>query len=201
MDIALHPVALENEWVRLEPLRAAHVEPLARIAFDPRVWEHLPIRFEELADVETFVANSLRREAEGTALPFAIVSRAEDRVVGTTALFDYSPDRRAAEIGWTWHTPDVWGTPTNRAAKVLLLAHAFETLGLVRVYFKTDIRNTRSQRAIEKLGATREGVWRKHMQRNDGSWRDSVFYSVLDDEWPRVKAALHSGLEDEAFHS
>ena len=190
----METVTLENQWVRLEPLRASHLDSLAAIAFDPRVWEHLPVRFEERADVEAFITNSLRRERDGTALPFAIVSKAGNRVVGSTSLFDYSPDRRAAEIGWTWHTPEVWGTPINRAAKTLLLAHAFETLGLVRVYLKTDIRNGRSQRAIEKLGATREGVWRKHMMRPDGSWRDSVFYSIVDDEWPRAQADLHDGL-------
>jgi len=190
----LSPVVLENEWVRLEPLAHEHTEALWAIAPDPRIYEHLPVRFESRTDIETFVSDSLARQRAGMALPFAIVSKAEGRVVGSTALFDFSPERRAAEIGWTWHTPDVWGTPINVATKILLLEHAFTQLELVRVYFKTDVRNGRSQRAIEKLGAIREGVWRKHMQRLDGSWRDSVFYSITDDDWPRVQALLKERL-------
>jgi len=191
----MKPVTLENEWVRLEPLGEAHTEALWAIADDPRVWEHLPVRFESRADIETFVFDRLARQNAGTALPFAIVSKAGNRVVGSTAFFDFSSERRAVEIGGTWHTPDVWGTRINVAAKTLLLEHAFEALNLVRVYFKTDIRNGRSQRAIEKLGATREGVWRKHMQRPDGSWRDSVFYSITDDDWLRVRAQLKERLK------
>jgi len=187
---ALSPLVLENEWVRLEPLSQAHIEALWAVADDARVYEHLSVRFESRADIEAFVSYSLARHDAGTALPFAIVSKAEKRVVGSTSLFDFSPQRRAVEIGWTWHTPDVWGTVINSATKILLLEHAFMQLELVRVYFKTDVRNGRSQRAIEKLGATREGVWRKQMQRPDGSWRDSVFYSITDDDWPRVQAHL-----------
>lgn len=190
----MNTITLENEWVRLEPLSQAHIEALWAIADDARVYEHLPVRFESRADIEVFVSNSLARQNAGTSLPFAIVSKSENRVVGSTALLDFSIERRAVEIGATWHTPDVWGSGINVAAKMLLLKHAFEQLGLVRVYFKTDIRNGRSQRAIEKLGAIREGVWRKHMQRPDGSWRDSVFYSITDDDWPRVQALLKERL-------
>lgn len=188
------PVTLQNEWVLLEPLSDLHLDSLWKIAPDPRVYEHLPVRFESRADIEGFVVDSLARQQSGTSLPFAIWSKAQNRVVGSTALFDFSAQHRAAEIGWTWHTPAVWGTKVNLAAKSLLLAHGFEALELVRVYLKTDVRNGRSQRAIEKLGATREGVWRKHLQRPDKSWRDSVFYSILDDEWPRVRAHLQGQL-------
>jgi len=190
----MNTITLENEWVRLEPLSEAHIKALWAIADDARVYEHLPVRFESRTDIEAFVSDSLARHDAGTSLPFAIVSKAQQRVVGSTSLFDFSSERRAAEIGWTWHTPDVWGSGINVAAKILLLEHAFGRLGLVRVTLKTDIRNGRSQRAIEKLGATREGVWRKHMQRPDGSWRDSVFYSITDDDWPRVQALLKERL-------
>lgn len=144
--------------------------------------------------MERFMRESLERQNVGTALPFAIIERGSERLVGSSSLFDFSSQHCAAEIGWTWHAPEVWGTRVNLAAKVLLLEHAFESLELVRVTLKTDIQNIRSQRAIEKLGAKREGVWRKHMQRFDGSWRDSVFYSIIDDEWPRIKTQLKSNL-------
>lgn len=190
----LLPITLENDWVRLEPLRLHHLEALWQIADDPRVYEHLPVRFESKSDIDRFIFDSLAREEAGSALPFAIWSKAENRFVGSSALFDFAPERLAVEIGWTWHTPAVWGTNINLATKILLLQHGFETLNLVRIYLKTDINNGRSQRAIEKLGAKREGVWRKHMKRPDGTWRDSVFYSILDEEWPGVKRDLKASL-------
>lgn len=191
----LRSVTLENEWVRLEPLRLNHLESLWEIAGDPRVSQHLPVRFESKGDMERFILDSLAREEADSALPFAIWSKSENRFVGSSALFDFSDERRAIEIGWTWHTPAVWGTKINLACKILLLEHGFERLGLVRMFLKTDINNGRSQRAIEKLGAKREGVWRKHMKRPDGTWRDSIFYSILDDEWPDVKRELKGKLE------
>ena len=194
IDPILHPVTLESSWVRLEPLRLHHLEALWEVADDPRVYEHLPVRFKAKHDMERFILDSLRREDADSSLPFAIWSKADNRFVGSSALFDFSDERRAMEIGWTWHTPAVWGTKINLATKFLLLEHGFERLDLVRIYLKTDINNGRSQRAIEKLGAKREGVWRKHMKRPDGTWRDSIFYSILDDEWPVVKRALEERL-------
>lgn len=191
---ALKPVVLENEWVRLEPLRLHHVDALWEAGRDPRVWQYLSANFAERAGMERFVRQSEEREESGTALPFAIYERASEHYVGSTSLFDFSSERRAGEVGWTWHSPSVWGTKVNFAAKLLLLTHCFEALKLVRVCLKTDILNERSQRAMEKLGATREGVWRKQMQRRDGSWRDSVYFSIVDDEWSRVKAGIEERL-------
>ncbi len=192
--LGLKPVTLENEWVRLEPLRLHHLDALWKAGRDKRVWEYLAANFEERAGMETFIRQSLEREDTGTALPFAIFERASGRYVGSTSLFEFDHQRRSGEVGWTWHSPAVWGTKVNFATKLLLLSHCFETLEMVRVYLKTDILNGRSQRAMEKLGATREGVWRKQMQRRDGSWRDSVYFSVVDDEWPGVKLGLQEKL-------
>lgn len=186
----LSPLTLENRWVRLEPLALSHLDALWQAGQDPRASQHLPARFESREDMERFVIESLERQSAGTALPCAIIERGGGRVVGSYSLFDFAPERRSAEIGWTWHCPEVWSTRVNLAAKVLLLEHAFESLQLVRVTLKTDTRNLRSQRAIEKLGAAREGIWRKHMKCADGSWRDSVFYSIIDDEWPEIKSRL-----------
>lgn len=126
----------------------------------------------------------------GTEVPFAILRRADGRPVGSTRYMDIQRPNRGLEIGWTWLGPDARRTPVNTECKRLLLGHAFDDLGAVRVQLKTDGDNVRSQRAIERLGARREGVLRRHRRRWDGSWRDTVYYSVLDDEWPAVRARL-----------
>jgi RimJ/RimL family protein N-acetyltransferase len=181
MNIA--PVTLAGETVRLEPLEHAHAPDLLAAARYDEIWRYLDEPTPQtLADIAKFIDDAARDREAGVRLPFAIVNRA-GRAVGSTSYIDIRRHDRGLEIGWTWLTPAEWGTGTNTETKRLLLAHAFETLGAIRVALKTDARNLRSQRAIEKLGAVREGVWRNHRILSDGHIRDSVFYSFVPEDW------------------
>lgn len=185
----LESVTLRGQRAQLEPLNGSHAAPL----FEAAQNSDLQWFFESLqtrSETQTFIENRLAEAAKGDSLPFMVRDLAENRVVGTTSFLDFSPQHRAIEIGATFLDSSVWRTRINTEAKWLLLTHCFQNLDLVRVFFKTDARNVRSQRAIERLGAVREGVLRKHRVLPDGFIRDSVFYSILDDEWPAVKARL-----------
>lgn len=185
------PVTLTGAVVRLEPLGPEHAEELYTAGQEPRLWRYLPADPSgSLEDIRTWIASALRDRESGTQLPFAILERASNRYIGSTRYTNISPRDRGLEIGWTWLTPRAQRTAVNTECKYLLLRHAFEELGAVRVQLKTDIRNFISQRAIERLGAVREGVLRKHMLVLDDYIRDSVMYSILDSEWPAVKARL-----------
>jgi RimJ/RimL family protein N-acetyltransferase len=140
--------------------------------------------------VRAWIQDALDMHARGIVLPFTIFDRATNQAIGSTRYLDISEHDRHVEIGWTWLGKDFWRTPINTECKYLLLRHAFETLGCIRVSLKTDLRNERSQRAIERIGAQREGVWRRVVIMHDGYQRSSVFYSVLDDEWANVKTRL-----------
>ncbi len=187
----LSAVTLTGRHVRLEPLAAGHVASLVRHAADDEVWTHFGgARMNDEAALRARVESAQRDLAQGVALTFAVIDLGRAEAAGTTTYFDVSvPDRRL-EIGSTWLGRAVWRTAINTEAKLLLLGHAFEVLGCLRVQLKTDIRNLRSQAAIERLGAVKEGVLRAHMRRRDGSQRDSVMYSIIADEWPAAKARL-----------
>jgi RimJ/RimL family protein N-acetyltransferase len=182
------PAVLTGRTVRLEPLTPAHLPDLfAAGGGDEEVWRWqggpAPRTEEELAQ-------RLRIVLEGPYVPFAVVHRASGRAIGWTTFMDvHVPDERL-EIGWTWYGRAYWRSSVNTEAKLLLLTHAFEELGMGRVQLKTDHLNLRSQAAIARLGARREGVLRRHRRRPDGTWRDTVYFSILADEWPRAKAAL-----------
>ncbi len=156
----------------------------------------MPARMNTLADMERFVADALKQKAAGHEIPFVIEDTENNRLVGSTRYCDIQPAHRNLEIGWTWLTPDVWRTRVNTECKFLLLRHAFETLGAVRVCLKTDNRNVRSQQAIERLGGVREGVLRRHRILPDGFIRDSVYFSIVDAEWPAVKDRLEMLLHE-----
>ena len=146
--------------------------------------------FADLAAVNAWILKSQATAATGAEVPFAIVLNETNRAVGSTRYMDIRPDHRGLEIGWTWLAPEVQRTRVNTETKYLLLRHAFEGLGAIRVQLKTDARNLRSQRAIERLGGVMEGVHRRHMQMHDGHIRDTVYYSILDTEWPTVKSKI-----------
>jgi RimJ/RimL family protein N-acetyltransferase len=141
-------------------------------------------------DMRRWVEDLLARQTRGTDLPFAVVTCETGQVVGATRYMNINPNDRGLEIGGTWYAVEYQGTPVNPEAKFLLMRRAFEDLGVIRVQLKTDLRNVRSQRAIEKLGAVKEGVLRNHMILPNGHIRDSVIYSVIDQEWPAVKQKL-----------
>jgi RimJ/RimL family protein N-acetyltransferase len=189
----LLPVTLTGTHVRLEPISEAHISSLLRHASDPEVWTHFGGPKLDTADVLRGRVEAQKAERErGDVLTFAVVLQATGEAVGTTTYFDVSvPDRRL-EIGSTWLGRTVWRTAANTECKYLLLRHAFEALGCLRVQLKTDIRNVRSQAAIERIGAVKEGVLRHHMRRRDGTQRDTVMYSIIAEEWPAAKAKLEA---------
>jgi RimJ/RimL family protein N-acetyltransferase len=194
MDV--RPITLIGMVVRLEPLSAAHAEGLYTLAQEPRIWRYLPTDpSSSLEDMRMWIATAVRDQESGTQLPFTILDHASGRPIGSTRYTNISPRDRGLEIGWTWLATQAQRTAVNTECKYLLLRHAFEKLGAVRVQFKADVRNDISQRAIERLGAVREGVLRKHMLVLDGHTRDSVMYSILDSEWPTVKARIEGFLE------
>jgi RimJ/RimL family protein N-acetyltransferase len=145
---------------------------------------------DSLAAMQAWVTLLLERLDRGTDLPFVVWHRAHRRLVGATRYMNADPSHRTIEIGGTWYGAAYRGTAVNPEAKLLLLKHAFERLGCARVQFRTDLRDVRSQHALTRLGAVREGVWREHMVLPDGHRRSSVFYSLLQNEWPAVRAGL-----------
>ena len=189
MDVK--PVVLTGRHVRLEPLSEAHGPGLAEIGVGQTFWDFMVYGdISSSADMQNWVLEILSRAEKGTDLPFVAVHLASGRVAGATRYLNIMPKDRGLEIGGTWYGPEFQRTPVNTESKYLLLQHAFETLGCIRVQLKTDLRNERSQKAIERIGAVKEGVLRNHMILPDGYLRHSVFYSVLDTEWPDVKKRL-----------
>jgi RimJ/RimL family protein N-acetyltransferase len=187
----VEPVTLQGQVVRVEPLVPSHAADLFAAAQDPAIWSYMPVDpSASAAAVTAWIHDALAERAAGTQLPFAIVELASDVAVGSTRYLNITPRDRGIEIGWTWLAPRVQRSAVNTECKYLLLRHAFETLGAIRVQLKTDARNLTSQRAIERLGAVREGVLRKHMIVLHGHQRDTVMYSITDDGWPAVKARL-----------
>jgi RimJ/RimL family protein N-acetyltransferase len=188
--LEIAPVTLEGERVRLEPLGRHHVDGLWEAGRYEQIWTYMSVVFRQPTDAEQFVNQALQAQEAGTELPFAIVDRRNEKVIGSTRFLNISRKDRGLEIGFTWLTPSVWKTPVNTECKWLLLRHCFETLGCIRVQLKTDARNLNSQRAIQRIGGVREGVLRNHMIVRDGYIRDSVYFSILDREWPAVKKKL-----------
>lgn len=185
-------VTLEGEIVRLEALRPQHAEGLAAAGDDPAVFDHL--QQWDVLTPQTAAERIAWYLANPTLVPWAQIDLRTGEVAGMTTFYDVDPTNRTVAIGHTWIGSRFWRTGLNTEAKLLLMTHAFEDLGCVRVVWHTDIRNTRSQAAIERLGAVREGVLRKHRLRDDGSWRDTVSYAMLDDEWPTAKTRLETAL-------
>ena len=185
------PIVLTGTHVRLEPMSEAHVEGLAEIGVGQPFWDFMLYgNISTVDDMRTWVQDILARETKGTDLPFVAVHLESGRVAGATRYLNIVPQDRGLEIGGTWYGPDFQRTPVNTECKYLLLRHAFETLNCIRVQLKTDLWNERSQKAIERIGAVKEGVLRNHMILPDGRYRDSVYYSILDTEWAGVKARL-----------
>ncbi|MDX3071591.1 GNAT family protein [Streptomyces sp. MI02-7b] len=205
-------VTLRGGYVRLEPLTADHADGLLRAAQESRDTYGFTLVPDDLPAMERYIQGALADQATGAALPFAVVDIARDTLIGSTRFLDLdywtaTPARPAgrtaprpdgvptvAEIGSTWLSASAQRTPSNTEAKLLLLTHAFETWGVLRVTLKTDARNARSRAAIERIGGRFEGVRRAHVPATDGTVRDSAYYSVLQDEWPGVRAALEERL-------
>lgn len=178
----------------VEPLTRAHAEGLRLAAADPAIWRWMTVSAHEPEGFERWLDSTLAASAEGTEAAFAILLAESEEPVGSTRFLTLRPEHRGLEIGWTWHARSVWGTGVNVEAKLLLLAHAFETLGCMRVEFKTDARNERSRAALAALPARFEGIFLKHMLVRGGDVRDSAYYAITDEEWPAVRANLERRL-------
>jgi RimJ/RimL family protein N-acetyltransferase len=196
MDFNPRPVLLEGRHVRLEPLEKRHTSALYEAGKDPEVFKwFLTPPFSSRADAEKWVADAFVTQAAGADICFVTVRVADNRVVGSTRFLDLRLSHRTLEIGNTWLAREAQRTAVNTEAKYLMLRHAFETLGAVRVQLKTDKRNEPSRRAIARLGAVEEGTLRKYQTRFDGYVRDTVMFSITDDEWRAVKARLEALIE------
>ena len=181
------PTTLEGHGVRLEPLSPAHHDGLVAAASDGRLWELWFTSVPEPSGTADYIAGALEGQRAGHMLPWAVRDLATDAIVGSTRYHDIVPEVDRVEIGWTWYAASRQRSHVNSACKLLLLSHAFEGLGCRVVGFRTDNFNFRSQRAIEALGAKKDGVIRHHQARKDGTVRDTVMYSILRAEWPDVK--------------
>ena len=190
----LSPVVLEGTVVRMEPLTLAHVPALSEVGLDASLWALTSNRVASEQDMREYVEQALAEQKAGTALPFATVERASGRVIGSSRFGNYVEAHKRVEIGWTWIAPAWQRTAVNTEAKLLMLTHAFETLGCRRVELKTSARNAKSRAAMLRIGCTEEGTLRQHMINPDGSSRDSVYFSILDGEWPTVKDKLDAML-------
>lgn len=180
--------------MRLAPMEPGHVDALWAAAQDPRIWEFSSAVIRSADECRRYVETALAWQAASTAVPFVTIAQASGEVIGSTRFANIDRDHRRAEIGWTWIHPTWWRTAINTEAKYLMLRHAFEVWHCMRVELKTGHMNVRSQVAIERIGGVREGTLRKHMVQPDGSTRDSVYFSILDDEWPALKARLEGML-------
>lgn len=196
MEFDPQPVLLEGRHVRLEPLEVRHTDGLYAAARDPEIFKwFLTPPFAAPADMEKWVADALRTQAAGDDVCFVTVRRSDGRVVGSTRFLDLRRSNRTLEIGNTWLCREAQRTAINTDAKYLMLRHAFEQLGAVRVQLKTDRRNEPSRRAIARLGAVEEGTLRRYQTRFDGYVRDTVMFSITDEEWPAVKIRLEGILQ------
>jgi RimJ/RimL family protein N-acetyltransferase len=189
---------LTGSLVVLEPLAAVHEAGLRAAAADPRISTWFPVPLHEPVGFDAWFADALDALAMGRGAPFTTVAVSSGNVLGSTSFMELRPEHRSVEIGSTWLAPDAWQTGANVEAKLLMLEHAFERLGCIRVELKTDARNERSRAAMEALPAQFEGIHRQHRILPDGGLRDSAWYSVLDGEWPAVRANLRARLRARA---
>jgi N-acetyltransferase len=190
----IEPVIIEGTHVRLEPLTEAHHAALSEVALDPELWRLNPSNIRTPEELKASMDGVLAARAAGTMLPFVTIERASGRVIGPTRYMNIELAHRRVEIGGTWIAKPWRRTAINTEAKYLMLRHAFEMLRCVRVELKTDALNETSRNAILRIGAKEEGTLRKHIVTWTGRLRDTVYYSILDSEWPQVKAALEEKL-------
>jgi len=197
--VPVSPVFLQGKLIRLEPLVPDHEAELLKISEDIRIWRYLTSYAGSPDAMRDYVDASLRDHLCGTALPFVVRATSDERVIGMTRLKNMSRENRKAVVG-SWFAQSAWGSGANAESKLLLLKHAFETLNCLRVEFQTDSRNLRSRAALAKMGAVEEGTLRSYLITTNGHRRDTVVFSVLEEEWPHVKGVLLSRLEKQRLN-
>ncbi len=193
-EMVVSPAILEGVHARLEPLAKAHLAELAEVGLDEELWRWIPTPVRTREEMAAYIEAALNEEERGVSLPFAIVDTAAGRAIGSTRYGNIDRTNHRVEIGWTWIAREWQRTAINTEAKYLLLRHAFESLGCMRVELKTDSLNERSRAAILRIGAREEGVFRNHMVTASGRIRHTVYFSIIDSEWPAVKARLEAKL-------
>lgn len=196
----IEPIVLEGTRVRLEPLSLAHVPQLSDVGLDPDLWRWTPTTVTSQDEMRTYVQAALTMQGDGSALPFAIIERSSGKAIGSTRFGSIEKSHRRLEIGWTWIAAPWQRSAVNTEAKYLMLKHAFDVLQCMRVELKTDSLNERSRAAILRIGAKEEGILRNHMMTQNGRVRDTVYYSIIEAEWPVVKAALELKLAQTKRH-
>src|SRR3979490_2002003 len=187
-EMIVTPVMLEGRHARLEPLARARLTGLAEVGLDEELWRWIPTPVRTREEMAAYIETALGEQERGVSLPFAIVEKATGRAIGSTRYGNIDRTHHRVEIGWTWVARNWQRTAMNTEAKYLLLKHAFETLGCMRVELKTDSLNEKSRAAILRIGAKEEGIFRNHMISASGRIRHSAYYSIIDSEWPTVKA-------------
>ncbi len=195
----LTPLTLPGRHVRLDPLTLGHVAGLAEVGLVPELWALQPAPIDSAADMRRYVEAALADQARGVSLPFAIIEQQSGRVIGSTRYMDIALEHRRLEIGATWLAPAWQRTAANSEAKLLLLTHAFEVLGVNRVVLKTETLNTQSRAAILRLGAKEEGTFRQHLIADSGRKRDMVYFALLAEDWPVVRERLAGRLRARAI--
>jgi RimJ/RimL family protein N-acetyltransferase len=193
-EMTVVPVTLEGRHARLEPLAKAHLAGLAEVGLDEELWRWIPTAVRTKEQMAAYIETALKEQQRGVSLPFAIVEKATGRAIGSTRYGSIDRVHHRVEIGWTWVAREWQRTAINTEAKYLLLKHAFESLGCMRVELKTDSLNEKSRAAILRIGAKEEGIFRNHMITASGRIRHSAYYSIIDSEWPGVKARLEERL-------
>jgi RimJ/RimL family protein N-acetyltransferase len=192
--LVVSPVILEGRHVRLEPLSIDHLDALCEVGLHPDLWRWNPTVIKDSDGMLTYIQAALKWQAEGSALPFVIIERSSSKVVGSTRFANIDKTNKHVEIGWTWIGPQWQRTRINTEMKYLLLRHAFDTLGCLRVELKTDVLNDKSRNAILRIGAKQEGIFRSHVVVWDGRIRDTVYFSVIAAEWPDVRRRFETEL-------
>jgi N-acetyltransferase len=190
----IEQITLEGKLIRLESLSIQHLDGLCEIGLDEDLWRLIPTQIRNREDMKRYIETALNEKSRGVSLPFATILKERDKVIGSTRFGNIDVNNLRAEIGWTWLTKHYQRTYANSEAKLLMLTHAFETWKCNRVEFKTDALNDQSRKAILRLGATQEGIFRQHLVCESGRLRDSVYFSIIDSEWVDVKAKLLESL-------
>jgi len=190
--MVVSPVMLEGAYVRLEPLARVHLPGLAEVGLDEELWRWIPTPVRTQEEMAAYIEAALGEQERGESLPFAIAEKTTGRAIGSTRYGNIDRTQHRVEIGWTWVAREWQRTAMNTEAKYLLLRHAFETLGCMRVELKTDALNARSRAAILRIGAREEGIFRNHMITASGRIRHTVYFSIIDSEWPAAKARLEA---------
>ena len=193
-DMKIEPTVLEGQHVRLEPLTRTHLRGLCEVGLDEELWRWIPIPVQTPEQMAEYVEIALKDQASGMALPFAQIEKATGRVIGSTRYANIERSHHRLEIGWTWIAEPWQRTAVNTESKYLLLRHAFEALGCMRVELKTDSLNVKSRAAILRIGAREEGTFRNHMITSSGRIRHTVYFSIVDAQWPEVRSRLERKL-------